>query len=154
LRGNSGGLLEQAISVAGALLENGTVVVVLRERNSTGRKTASGGDLAGGKPVVVLIDQNTASGAEIVASSLQHEHRAAVVGSKSFGAGTVQTVIPLDSRHEIKFTTAKMFRADGASWEGKGVVPDVIVPAPAGPTAKEQADPVLAAALDVLWRKQ
>ena len=154
LRDNSGGLLDQAGSVAGAFLESGTVVVLQQERNATERKSASGGDLAGGKPVVVLINQNTASGAEIVASSLQHEHRAAVVGSKSFGAGTVQTVIPLDSQHAIKLTTAKMLRANGPSWDGKGIEPDVIVPAPAEPAAKEQPDPGLAAALDILRRKQ
>ena len=154
LRGNSGGLLDQAISVAGAFLESGTVVVELRERNSTGRKTASGGDLSGGKPVVVLIDQLTASGAEIVASSLQREHRAVVAGSKSFGTGTVQTVIPLDSQHAIKLTTAKMFGANSRSWDGKGIEPDVIVPPPAELAVKEQPDPGLAVALDILRRKQ
>ena len=84
LRNNSGGLMDQAVKVAGAFVERG-VVVLERGRVATERKTASGGDLTEGKPIVVLIDENTASGAEIVASSLQDEHRATIVGRRSFG---------------------------------------------------------------------
>ena len=152
LRDNSGGLLDQAVKVAGAFVESGTVVV-LQGRSSVERKPASGGDLTGGKPVVVLINKNTASGAEIVASSLKDEHRAIIVGRTSFGAGTLQTLIPLDSQRAIRLTTARMLRANGQSWDGKGVEPDVIVEAAPEAAAKGQPDPDLAAALDILRRK-
>jgi carboxyl-terminal processing protease len=152
LRNNSGGLMDQAVKVAGAFIEKGTVVLE-RGRVATEKKASSGGDLTEGKPIVVLIDENTASGAEIVASSLQDEHRATIVGRRSFGAGTVQTLIPLDGGGAIKLTTHRLLRANGQSWDGKGVEPDAVVDAASVPPAKGHPDPDLAAALDILSRQ-
>ncbi|WP_164729932.1 S41 family peptidase [Rhodomicrobium lacus] len=152
LRNNSGGLLDQAVKVAGAFIESGTVVLE-QGRSSTERKEASGGDLAEGRPIVVLINKNTASGAEIVASNLQDEHRATLVGRRTFGAGTVQTLFRLDDERAIRLTTHRLLRANGQSLDGKGVEPDVVVDAASELPAKGQYDPDLAAALDIL-RKQ
>jgi carboxyl-terminal processing protease len=147
LRDNVGGLLDQAIKVAGAFLDSGDIIVV-QDRKSVERKPASGHDLTGGKQVVVLINHNTASGAEIVASSLQDAHRAVIAGRRSFGAGTVQTLVPLDSQQSIKFTTAKLLRANGQPLEGKGVEPDVSVQESPG----QQGDLDVASALEILHK--
>lgn len=149
LRNNSGGLMDQAVKVAGTFIESGTVVLE-QGRSSTERKEASGGDLTEGRPIVVLINKNTASGAEIVASKVQDGHRGTIVGRRSFGAGTLQTLFPLDGEGAIKLTTHRLLRANGQSWEGKGVEPDVVVDAAAELPAKGQYDPDLAAALDIL----
>jgi carboxyl-terminal processing protease len=153
LRDNRGGVLEEAIKTASAFLESGTIVLV-QGRNSIERKVASGGDLAGGKPVVVLINANSAAGAEIVASCLQDARRAVIAGRTSSGAGTVQTLIPLDSQHAIKLTTAKLLRASGQSWDGKGVRPDIVVEAAPQTAVKEEGDRDLAAALYVLRQNE
>ncbi|MGO9486872.1 MAG: S41 family peptidase [Rhodomicrobium sp.] len=153
LRDNSGGLLDQAVKVASAFAGSGTIVLE-QGHDSTERKLASGGDLTGGKPVVVLINHYTASGAEAVASSLQDTHRATIVGTRSFGAGTVQTLIQLDGQRTLKLTTHRLLRANGRSWDGKGVEPDITVHSPPESTANEQPDPDLAAALDILRRKK
>lgn len=151
LRGNSGGLMDQAVKVAGAFAERGAVVLE-QSRAAIEKATSSGGDLTEGKPVVVLINGNTASGAEAIAISLQDEHRATIVGRRSFGAGTVQTLIPLDGEGAIRLTTYRLLRANGQSWDGKGVEPDVVVDMAPEPPAKGQSDPDLEAALDILRR--
>jgi carboxyl-terminal processing protease len=129
LRGNSGGLLDQAIKVADAFLEKG-VIVVTRPRNGNKRYTATPGDLTDGKPIVVIIDGETASGAEIVASALQDQRRAIIVGVPSLGVASIQTHIPIGRGHAIWLTTERMFRAAGASWEGQGIQPDILAERP------------------------
>jgi carboxyl-terminal processing protease len=129
LRGNSGGLLDQATKVADAFLDQG-LIVLTRRRDATKRYMATPGDLTEAKPIVVLINEQTASGAEIVASCLQDQHRAIIVGTASFGMASIQTLIPLDDKHAIRLTTAQMFRAGGDSWEGKGIQPDIMIPHP------------------------
>jgi carboxyl-terminal processing protease len=146
LRGNSGGLLDEAIKVADAFLERG-VIVLVRRRDETKPHVATSGDLTGGKPLAVLIDRQTASGAEIVASSLQGQHRATIVGVASFGMASIQTLIPLDAQRAMRLTTGRMFRANGSTWEGKGIEPDVTVQAQQD---SDRGDAPFQAALDVL----
>jgi carboxyl-terminal processing protease len=135
--------------VADAFLEKG-VIVITRPRNGSKRYTATPGDLTGGKPIAVLIDGGTASGAEIVASALQDQRRATIVGLPSFGVASIQTHIPIGGGHAIRLTTERMFRAAGASWEGKGIEPDILVYAPPNAGASVQSDLQLEAALDAI----
>ena len=132
LRNNPGGLLTQAISVSDAFLEKGEIVST-RGRNpqDSERFNAEPGDMAMGKPVVVLINGGSASASEIVTGALQDHHRAIVVGTKSFGKGSVQTVIPLKGEAAMRLTTARYYTPSGRSIQSLGISPDIVVEQPA-----------------------
>jgi carboxyl-terminal processing protease len=129
LRNNPGGLLDQAISVSDTFLQKGEIVST-RGRNAeeTQRFNARAGDLTGGKPVIVLVNGGSASASEIVAGALQDHKRATVVGTRSFGKGSVQTIIPLGSGNgALRLTTARYFTPSGRSIQAKGITPDIQV---------------------------
>jgi len=131
LRNNPGGLLTQAIRVSDAFLEKGEIVSTRgREIQDGERFNASAGDLAEGKPIVVLINGGSASASEIVAGALQDHRRAIVVGTKSFGKGSVQTVMPLRSDGAMRLTTARYYTPSGRSIQSLGVSPDIVVEQP------------------------
>jgi carboxyl-terminal processing protease len=129
LRNNPGGLLDQAISVSNAFLNRGEIVSTRgRNADETQRFTARPGDLTKGKPVIVLINGGSASASEIVAGALQDHKRAIMVGTRSFGKGSVQTIIPLGSGSgALRLTTARYFTPSGRSIQAKGIVPDIEV---------------------------
>ena len=129
LRNNPGGLLDQAISVSSAFIQRGEIVST-RGRNSAEdqRFTAKGGDLTKGKPLIVLINGGSASASEIVAGALQDQKRATILGTRSFGKGSVQTIIPLGSANgALRLTTARYYTPSGRSIQAKGIVPDIEV---------------------------
>jgi carboxyl-terminal processing protease len=129
LRNNPGGLLEEAVTVSDAFLERGEIVST-RGRNAeeTQRRAAHAGDLTKGKPVVVLVNGGSASASEIVAGALQDHKRATLVGTRSFGKGSVQTIIPLGSGNgALRLTTARYYTPSGKSIQAKGIVPDIEV---------------------------
>jgi len=128
LRNNPGGLLDQAISVSDAFLEKGAIVLT-RGRNlkETQRSNARKGDLTDGKKIAVLINGGSASASEIVAGALQDLHRGTIIGTRSFGKGSVQTIIPLDGSGAIRLTTARYYTPSGRSIQAKGIIPDRIV---------------------------
>jgi carboxyl-terminal processing protease len=128
LRNNPGGLLDQAIVVSDAFLDKGEIVSIRgRNENDTKRENATPGDLAEGLPVVVLINGGSASASEIVSGALQDHKRAIVLGTKSFGKGSVQTVIPISGNGAIRLTTARYYTPSGRSIQAKGIDPDIIV---------------------------
>jgi carboxyl-terminal processing protease len=131
LRNNPGGLLNQAIAVSDAFLETGEIVST-RGRNviDSERVNATPGDLTEGKPIVVLINGGSASASEIVAGALQDHQRAIVVGTKSFGKGSVQSVMPLRSDGAMRLTIARYYTPSGRSIQALGVSPDIIVEQP------------------------
>lgn len=131
LRLNPGGLLDQAISVSDAFLDRG-LIVSTRGRNpeETRRHSARPGDLTGGKPVIVLINGGSASASEIVAGALQDHKRATILGTRSFGKGSVQTIIPLGSNGALRLTTALYYTPADRSIQGKGIDPGIIVKQP------------------------
>ena len=128
LRNNPGGLLDQAISVTDIFLEKGEIVST-RGRNSddTNRYNAVKSDLINGSPLVVLINQGSASASEIVAGALQDHKRAIIMGTKSFGKGSVQTILPSGENVAIKLTTARYYTPSGKSIQQTGIDPDVLV---------------------------
>jgi carboxyl-terminal processing protease len=129
MRNNPGGLLDQAISVSDAFLEKGEIVST-RGRNAeeTQRFSARAGDLTKGKPIIVLINGGSASASEIVAGALQDHKRATVIGTRSFGKGSVQTIIPLGSGNgALRLTTARYYTPSGTSIQAKGIKPDIEV---------------------------
>jgi len=131
LRNNPGGLLNQAIYVADAFLEAGEIVSTRgREAQDSDRYNAAAGDLAEGKPIVVLINGGSASASEIVAGALQDHRRAIVIGTKSFGKGSVQTVVPLQGDGAMRLTTARYYTPSGRSIQNLGISPDIIVEQP------------------------
>jgi len=129
LRNNPGGLLDQAISVSDAFLERGEIVSTRgRDPEETQRFNARPGDLTKGKPVIVLINGGSASASEIVAGALQDHRRATLVGTRSFGKGSVQTIIPLGANNgALRLTTARYFTPSGRSIQAKGISPDIEV---------------------------
>src|SRR6202521_131362 len=128
LRNNPGGLLDQAISVSDAFLDQGGIVLTKgRNIEETQRSNARPGDIAEGKKIVVLINGGSASASEIVAGALQDHHRATIVGTRSFGKGSVQTIIPLGSNGALRLTTARYYTPSGRSIQAKGIEPDVVV---------------------------
>ncbi len=128
LRNNPGGLLDQAIAVADDFLNSGEIVSTHgRLSDDDHAWYAKPGDLSGGLPIVVLINQGSASASEIVAGALQDDHRAVLLGTRSFGKGSVQTLFPLDNEGAIRLTTARYFTPDGRSIQGEGIIPDVVV---------------------------
>jgi carboxyl-terminal processing protease len=129
LRSNPGGLLDQAIDVSDVFLDKGEIVSQRgRTKNDIQRYYARGGDLTNGKPIVVLVDEGSASAAEIVAGALQDQRRAIVLGQRSFGKGSVQTLIPLSQDTALRLTTARYFTPSGRSVQENGIEPDVQVP--------------------------
>ncbi len=131
LRNNPGGLLNQAIMVSDAFLDQGEIVSTRGRDASDGeRYNAETGDLAMGKPIVVLINGGSASASEIVAGALQDHRRAIVVGTKSFGKGSVQTLIPLRGDGAMRLTTARYYTPSGRSIQALGVAPDIVVNQP------------------------
>ncbi|MFP6716076.1 MAG: S41 family peptidase, partial [Alphaproteobacteria bacterium] len=130
LRNNPGGLLDQAVAVSDAFLEKGEIVST-RGRGSRGgqRFNARAGDIAEGLPVVVLINGGSASASEIVAGALQDHRRAIILGTRSFGKGSVQTVIPLPGEGAMRLTTARYYTPSGRSIQAKGIEPDILVDA-------------------------
>jgi carboxyl-terminal processing protease len=129
LRNNPGGLLDQAISVSDAFLERGEIVSTRgRDPEETQRFNARPGDLTKGKPLIVLINGGSASASEIVAGALQDHRRATLLGTRSFGKGSVQTIIPLGSGNgALRLTTARYFTPSGRSIQAKGISPDIEV---------------------------
>ncbi|WP_282181861.1 S41 family peptidase [Aliiroseovarius marinus] len=141
LRNNPGGLLTQAIAVSDAFLNSGEIVST-RGRNpeESERVNAQAGDLAEGKPIVVLINGGSASASEIVAGALQDHRRAIVVGTKSFGKGSVQTVMPVASEGAMRLTTARYYTPSGRSIQALGVSPDIVVEQPPRQPESEDED--------------
>ena len=128
LRNNPGGLLDQAIAVSDAFMEHGEIVSTrTREKQGHKRFNARKGDLSNGKPIVVLVNGGSASASEIVAGALQDHKRAIVLGTKSFGKGSVQTIIPLSGRGAMRLTTALYYTPSGRSIQKVGIEPDIVV---------------------------
>ena len=141
LRNNPGGLLSQAIRVSDAFLEKGEIVSTRgRDPQDGDRYNASPDDLAEGKPIVVLINGGSASASEIVAGALQDHRRAVVVGTRSFGKGSVQTVMPLGGDGAMRLTTARYYTPSGRSIQALGVSPDIIVEQPRREDNEEAED--------------
>ena len=138
LRNNPGGLLDQAVAVSDAFLEKGEIVSTRgRRTDDATRYNAKAGDLTDGLPLVVLINAGSASASEIVAGALQDHRRAVVLGTKSFGKGSVQTIIPLPGNGAIRLTTARYYTPSGRSIQAKGIEPDIDVPAQRFETVEE-----------------
>jgi carboxyl-terminal processing protease len=130
LRNNPGGLLDQAVSVSDAFIEKGEIVSTRGRRpDDAQRYNAHPGDISGGLPVVVLINSGSASASEIVAGALQDHHRAILLGTRSFGKGSVQTIIPLPGHGAMRLTTARYYTPSGRSIQAKGIDPDIVVEA-------------------------
>jgi carboxyl-terminal processing protease len=128
LRNNPGGLLDQAVSVSDAFLERGEIVSTRgRQKNDIHRYSATAGDLLDGLPIVILINAGSASASEIVAGALQDHKRAVIMGNKSFGKGSVQTVIPLPGHGAMRLTTSRYYTPSGTSIQAEGIVPDIEV---------------------------
>jgi carboxyl-terminal processing protease len=164
LRNNPGGVLGAGVEVADAFLDEGLIVTATgRTRDATFRHEALSGDVLDGAPLVVLVNGGSASAAEIVAGALKDQGRATVLGSRTFGKGSVQTVMPLSDGRAIKLTTSRYFTPSGASIQGAGITPDVeLTPVDSTPMfrAANQAgstpptDTALARALTILRGEQ
>ena len=140
LRNNPGGLLTQAIKVSDAYLDKGEIVSTRGRNPSDGERfNATPGDLTNGKPLVVLINGGSASASEIVAGALQDHRRAIIVGTKSFGKGSVQSVIPLRGDGAMRLTTSRYYTPSGRSIQALGVAPDIIVNQPPRPPVDPNA---------------
>lgn len=128
LRNNPGGLLDQSVKVSDAFLNQGEIVSTRSRRPEAGQRfNAKAGDIANGLPIVVLVNGGSASASEIVAGALQDHRRAIILGTRSFGKGSVQTIIPLSGHGAIRLTTARYFTPSGRSIQAKGIVPDITV---------------------------
>lgn len=126
LRSNPGGLLTAAVGVGDAFLDSGTIVTTRgRLQDANLSFSAHAGDLLKGAPMVVLVDNGTASAAEIVSGALKDNHRALIIGRRTFGKGVVQTVLPLDAEHAVKITTARYYTPNGTSIQAEGIKPDI-----------------------------
>jgi carboxyl-terminal processing protease len=144
LRGNPGGLLDQAIAVSDDFLDKGAIVLTKgRGLEETQRANARPGDIADGKPIIVLINGGSASASEIVAGALQDHKRATIIGTRSFGKGSVQTIIPLGGGAQngaIRLTTARYYTPSGRSIQAKGIEPDVAVEQELPPELQSKAN--------------
>jgi carboxyl-terminal processing protease len=139
LRSNPGGLLDQAVSLSDTFLERGEIVSQRgRKKSDIERYHATPGDAAKGRPVVVLVNSGSASAAEIVAGALQEHHRAIVMGERSFGKGSVQTLLPLSQATALRLTTARYFTPSGKSVQEGGITPDIAVPQLSDPDYKSR----------------
>ncbi|PAX08124.1 S41 family peptidase [Sphingomonas lenta] len=139
LRDNGGGLLSQSIEVADVFLERGEIVSQRgREKTDIERYFAKPGDMARGAPVIVLVDAGTASASEIVAGALQDHHRAIVMGDRTFGKGSVQTLLPLGPQTALRLTTARYYTPAGKSVQEGGIEPDIRVPQISDPDYKSR----------------
>jgi carboxyl-terminal processing protease len=128
LRNNPGGLLDQAIAVSDDFLDRGAIVLTKgRNNEETQRAQARPGDSTDGKPVVILINGGSASASEIVAGALKDHKRATVIGTRSFGKGSVQTIIPLGANGAIRLTTARYYTPSNRSIQAKGIDPDIVI---------------------------
>ena len=128
LRNNPGGLLDQAVKISDAFLNQGEIVSTkARAEAGDSRYNASQGDLVDGLPIVVLINGGSASASEIVAGALQDHHRAVILGTQSFGKGSVQTIVPILGHGAMRLTTARYYTPSGRSIQGTGISPDIIV---------------------------
>src|SRR6516225_9256659 len=146
LRNDPGGLLDQAVAVADAFLEKGEIVSTRGRRSEDAQRyNARPGDIAAGLPVAVLINGGSASASEIVAGALQDHHRAILLGTRSFGKGSVQTIIPLPGHGAMRLTTARYYTPSGRSIQAKGIDPDIVVEAAKIETTPEKADKVATA---------
>lgn len=126
LRSNPGGLLTAAVEVSDVFLESGTIVTTRGRLHDTDLSfSATSGDLTGAAPLAILVDRGTASAAEIVAGALKDNHRGLILGQKTFGKGSVQTVLPLQDGHAVKMTTARYYTPSGVSIQATGIVPDI-----------------------------
>ena len=127
LRNNPGGLLREAISVSDTMLDRGEIVSTRgRNADDSSRFSARRGDMAKGLPIVVMINGGSASASEIVAGALQDHHRAIILGTQSFGKGSVQSIMPLGNNGALRMTTARYFTPSGRSIQAKGITPDII----------------------------
>ena len=139
LRSNPGGLLDQAVGLSDLFLENGEIVSQRgRRKSDIERYYAKPGDSTHGAPIIVLVDQGSASAAEIVAGALQDHHRALVMGQRSFGKGSVQTLLPLSQDTELRLTTARYYTPSGRSVQEGGITPDIEVPQLTDPDYKSR----------------
>jgi carboxyl-terminal processing protease len=156
LRNNPGGVLDAAVEVSDAFLEQGTIVSAEgRSAESRFRMEAEAGDLARGAPIAVLVNEGSASAAEIVAGALRDNGRAKLLGQKTFGKGSVQTVLPLEDGQALKLTTSRYFTPAGVSIHDRGIDPDHPLPLPdiadlAGDPGAGERDPEIRAAIDFL----
>ncbi|WP_118135842.1 S41 family peptidase [Oceanicella sp. SM1341] len=142
LRNNPGGLLNQAVAVSDAFLDKGEIVSTRgRDPQNGDRYNATEGDLTGGKPLVVLINGGSASASEIVAGALQDHRRAILIGAKSFGKGSVQTIMALQGEGAIRLTTARYYTPSGRSIQALGIEPDILVEERTMPTQEEEQPP-------------
>ncbi len=148
LRNNPGGLLDQAVAVSNAFLDKGEIVSLRgRQAEDAQRYDARpGADISGGLPMVVLINGGSASASEIVAGALQDQHRAVLLGTRSFGKGSVQTIIPLPGHGAMRLTTARYYTPSGRSIQAEGIEPDIVVPAGRIETAPQKGEAKVAAA--------
>ena len=138
-RSNPGGLLDQAIEVSDAFLNHGEIVSQRgREKDDIERFYAKPGDLAHGLPIILLVDAGSASAAEIVAGALQDHRRAIVMGERSFGKGSVQTVVQTGPQSALRLTTARYFTPSGKSVQAGGIDPDIVVPQLTDPDYKDR----------------
>lgn len=148
LRNNPGGVLEAAVEVSDAFLERGLIVSAEgRSKDSRFRLEAGAGDLTLGAPVAVLVNEGSASASEIVAGALRDNKRATLIGRRTFGKGSVQTVVPIGDGQALKLTTSRYYTPSGASIHGRGLEPDITLPAPettaflgGGPLLERDAD--------------
>ena len=139
LRSNPGGLLDQAVDVSDAFLDSGEIVSQRgRTKDDIERYYARPGDMAHGLPVIVLVDAGTASASEIVAGALQDHRRALIMGEKSFGKGSVQTVVQTGPEAALRLTTARYYTPSGRSVQAGGIEPDVAVPQLSDPDYKDR----------------
>jgi len=132
LRNDAGGLLDSAVEVSGSFLDTGTIVTTRGRENDENRvyEAPPNGDLARGTPMVVLINGASASASEIVAGALQDNRRATIIGTHSFGKGSVQSIIPITGRGALRLTTALYYTPGGRSIQGQGITPDMVVSLP------------------------
>lgn len=142
LRGNPGGLLDEAVALSDLFLDKGTIVSqrgrYARDNEVYPAEIDTKGDIAKGTPMIVLIDEGSASASEIVAGALQDQHRAVVMGQRSFGKGSVQTLIPLTRDTAIKLTTARYYTPSGRSVQEGGIEPDIAVPQISDPDLRKR----------------
>jgi carboxyl-terminal processing protease len=150
LRNDPGGLLDQAVAVSDAFLEKGEIVSTRGRRSEDAQRyNARPGDIAAGLPVAVLINGGSASASEIVAGALQDHHRAILLGTRSFGKGSVQTIIPLPGHGAMRLTTARYYTPSGRSIQAKGIDPDVVVEAAKIEKTPEKGEAKVATASDL-----